>query len=227
MRGRLLAPMQWHLAGKSFYLTNELTLRKLDNTHPRPRKKPKKQKTKKAPPTIQSHQVMLGSNDEIFVQQGEVLAYLSNPLFRVSPWEHNRLHKKSQSFLKYIFIVVQLQLSPFFSHYSPLPCPPPASHLHSSPPLSLSSACSWAPDPWNCQCLPPEFAQRSLMWCTRDKDTVHLLVSQGNKRISKLFPFYFSAQTFSPSKRVKFFPDFVDVLGLPYMHVILIMLTQD
>ena len=32
MRGRLIAPMQWHLLGKMFYPTNELTLRKLDST---------------------------------------------------------------------------------------------------------------------------------------------------------------------------------------------------
>ena len=40
---------------------------------------------------------------------------------------------------KNFFIVVQLQLSLVFPHYSPLPYPPPKSYIQSSPdPLSLS-----------------------------------------------------------------------------------------
>ena len=40
--------------------------------------------------------------------------------------------------LLFFKIVVQLQLSPYFLHYSSLPYPPPTSHIQSSPPLSLS-----------------------------------------------------------------------------------------
>ena len=70
------------------------------------------------------------SKMDILVSEGEPTVWL-NSICSLLRWD--KWHNKIGVLLLILFTVVQLHLSPFFPHYSPLPYPHLSSHIQSSP----------------------------------------------------------------------------------------------